>query len=115
MPTQKRRVNADIDDIYDLIEQMADEGRRSKGAQIRLLVDEALVTRGLIEPRPGVKIPLRSSEADRDNLKFIAVLVTKLIEGETPTDDEIRVCANLLDINIEKLINFCNLVTHLKK
>lgn len=112
MPTQKRRVNADIDDIYDLIEHMANEGRRSKGAQIRLLVDEALVARGLIEPRPGVKPYQSDSEIDEARLQPITLLINKLIEGEMPTDSEIISCANLLKIDSKKITALCNLVTN---
>lgn len=112
MATQKKRITVEVDDIYELIGQMADEGRRSKGAQIRLLVDEALVARGLIDPRPGVKPYQRDSEIDETRLQPITLLINKLIEGEMPTDSEIASCANLLKIDSKKITVLCNLVTN---
>lgn len=112
MATQKKRITVEVDDIYELIEQMADEGRRSKGAEIRLLVDEALVARGLIETRPGVKPYQSDSEVDEVRLQPITLLINKLIEEEMPTDSEIITCANLLKINSKKITALCNLVVN---
>ncbi|CAD5911390.1 hypothetical protein [Planktothrix agardhii] len=112
MAAQKKRITVEVDDIYELIEQMADEGRRSKGAEIRLLVDEALVARGLIETRPGVKPYQSDSEVDEVRLQPITLLINKLIEEEMPTDSEIITCANLLKINSKKITALCNLVVN---
>jgi hypothetical protein len=109
---QKKRITVEVDDIYELIEQMADEGRRSKGAQIRLLVDEALVARGLIESCPGVKPNQSHSEVDEARLQPITLLINKLTEGEMPTDGQIITCANLLKIDSKKITALCNLVAN---
>ena len=100
-----------LDGIVDIIDTLAAEGRRSRAAQLRLLVDEALVRRNLIDPPPGIKPDqgLRSPPAYKalrhlllDNLdklsedKNLKPRLELLLRGEPPTvEDKLRICLAL--------------------
>lgn len=111
-----------LDGIADIIDNLAAEGRRSRAAQLRLLVDEALVKRDLIDPPPGIKpdqglrfLPaytaLRHLLLDNlDKLSEDQNLKSRLellLSGESPTvEDKLRIC---LALNLpEAYINSLN-------
>lgn len=84
--------------FYEQIEVLAKAARRSISAQAQILVDEALLDRGLVE----VELPIDSVIAREENSKTLtpeAEFILKLANGEQPSVSEINKIAKTLKVH----------------
>lgn len=131
---QKRRATVEIDDVYDIVEQLATRHRRAMAGQIRLFVDEALFIRGLIDDpdlppdsiealeklkNKQVALPELNdsddSESEEEAITPIATLLKKLINGHSPSNDEIVRTAGMCGIDTEVLMMLCDEIVKYKQ
>ncbi len=113
---QKRRATVEIDDIYEVVEQIAKTHRRAMAAQMRLFVDEALVMRGVLTPE-SVQLPPDTIEAmknyidkepfsedeDEEVRDLCCDFLKRLAAGEKVANGELAALAHLLGVRPEIL------------
>lgn len=106
MPSNRDRLNVDINGLRSIIQQMAHIERRSLSSMVRILIEEGLRVRGKY-PQPDQSVKDLPTMADlvkawnKEELALEARLPIERIEaiasGERPTDDDLIALGRVLE------------------
>ncbi|MGF1494309.1 MAG: hypothetical protein ACFBSC_18060 [Microcoleaceae cyanobacterium] len=61
MPSRKKRIQVEVEDLYSSLDALATSERRSLSAMAKVLIEEALIARGLMR-QPPEPSPVQSED-----------------------------------------------------
>lgn len=113
MPTNRDRLNIDINGLRGIIQRLAEEERRSLSQMVRILIEEALRARGKYPP-PSDKqtsLPTLADLVKQWNFQELArearlpiEQIEALASGSRPMDEQLVALGRVLDYDTEQLL-----------
>lgn len=112
MPTNRDRLNIDINGLRGIIQRLADEERRSLSQMVRILIEEALQARGRYNSaRQLANSPAIAELVNTWNLKELAKEarlpineVEAIANGSRPNDEQLVALGRVMDYDTEQLL-----------
>jgi len=110
VPSRRDRLNVDINGLRGIIQQLADEDRRSLSSMVRILIEEGLRARGKY-PQSGLELPTMAElvkawnfEELADEARLPVERIEAIAKGERPTDDDLIALGRVLDLDTAQLL-----------